>query len=128
MGAYASVKGSPNRRVGLVPTARVAYQPDTINDVMARHAERRTSVSRRLAFGVGFVIGAVALVPVAIASFLSSWPQWLRTLLAPGAAMVEFLGVDAWPGMAPMILAAFLNGVAYGLVALILVVRFNAQD
>ena len=77
-----------------------------------------------VAFGVGFAVGALLLVPIAMLAFMS-WPKWLEFLLAPGSLLVNPLVTGGAPGVVTIPLAMVVNGVVYGIVAVAIAMGRN---
>jgi hypothetical protein len=81
------------------------------------------------AFAWWFVIGAVVLAISLVARLVFELPLWLEDLLTPGALLLMPLA-DAmadWPGLLTVTLAAAVNGVVYGVIAVAVVALSNAM-
>ena len=84
-------------------------------------------MSKRRAFIIGFVVGAIVLVLAAFVSVLVEMPAWLFGVLTVGAVFFRPLA-DAmadWPGLLNIALAAIANGIMYGVVGIVAVWVLN---
>lgn len=82
-------------------------------------AGRRSRKDPRRWFLVGFLVGALILVPVALLALVLPAAEYLAPFLTPGVVLLLPLNawMADWPDVVNLVLGSLANGVAFGLLA-----------
>lgn len=90
---------------------------------------RRTRRDPRRWFLVGFLVGALVLVPVALLALVLPPAEYLAPFLTPGVVLLLPLNawMADWPDVVNLVLGSLANGVAIGLLAALVALLLNRR-
>jgi hypothetical protein len=93
-------------------------------DTAVPPAGNRNRPRPRRWFVVGFLVGALILVPVAMLALVLPAAEYAAPFLTPGVVLLLPLNswMADWPDVVNLVLGSLANGVAFGLVAALVAV------